>query len=169
VAGADTVQRFAAGGVKVGAADLLANDTDTNSDSLTIAEVSPSSGAGGTVSLNGGWVYYTPPPGFTNADTFTYTVSDGHCGTDVGTVSVEVKPDDPRPSSFTIQNLGDGSFRLSFSGMPGYVYWIQYTEDLSNPNWQMLSTPTADVFGACEYTDWPPTNTPARFYRLLWP
>jgi hypothetical protein len=169
VAGSDTIQRFAAGGTKVNVAGLLVNDTDANGDHLTISGVGSNSAAGGTVGLTNNWVYYAPPPGFTNGDTFTYTVSDGRCDTGLGTVTVQIKPDDVRPSNFSIQSLGDGSIRLTFGGIPGYAYRIEYTEGLSPANWQTLATPMVDAFGAYEHVDRPPANAPSRFYRLFRP
>jgi len=145
--------------------DLLANDTDPDVDSLSIIGVSPSSAAGGVVGLTNNWIYYAPPGGSTNGDTFTYTVSDGHCGTDVGTVTVQIKADNPQPLTFAIANPGDGSIRLTFDGMPGYTYQIEYTDNLSNPIWQTLTTQTADGFGGCQFVDGPLTNAPVRFYR----
>ena len=170
IAGPDVLQRFVWGGVKVAVADLLTNDTDTDGDSLAIIGVSSNSAAGAAVELKGNWVYYRPPAGFTNTDTLTYSVSDGHCGgIAVGTVTVQIQTNNAPSANFTIQDLGDGSFKLKFAGIPGWTYRIQYAEDLTNPNWQDLATPTADEFGAYEYTDRPPVNTPSRFYRSVWP
>ena len=169
VANPDTIYRFASGGVRVNVGGLLANDTDPDGDSLTIIGVSPNSAAGGTVGLTNNWVYYAPPGGSANGDTFTYIVSDGHCGTDVGTVTVQIKADNPQPLTFAIANPGDGFIRLTFDGIPGYTYWIEYTDDLSNPDWQTLNTETADGFGVCQFVDGSLTNAPARFYRAVWP
>ncbi len=56
--------------------DLLTNDTDGDSDPLTITGVTaPNNGA--VVLLVSGNVRYTPNPGFSGNDTFNYTVSDG--------------------------------------------------------------------------------------------
>jgi hypothetical protein len=169
VAGSDTIQRFAAGGVRVNVAVLLANDTDPDGDGLAIIGVSSNSAAGGTVSLRGCWVFYLPPPGAPNTDTFTYTVSDGHCATAVGTVTVQIKDNSmPWPVSF-IENPGDGSFRVTCDGVPGWAYMFQYAEDLSKPVWEDVTTATADAYGTCEYIDRPPTNAPTRFYRSIMP
>jgi hypothetical protein len=167
VANADIVYRFASEGVRVDVSGLLANDTDPDEDSLTIIGVSPNSAAGGTMGLTNNWVYYSPPGGPANGDTFTYTVSDGHCGTDVGTVTVQIKADNPKPLAFTIANPDDGSMELTFDGMPGYTYRIEYTEDLLNPVWQTLTTQTADGFGVCQFVDGSVTNAPARYYRAV--
>jgi hypothetical protein len=84
-------------------------------------------------------------------------------------VTVQVKADNPLPLTFAIANPGDGSIHLTFDGIPGYNYRIEYTEDLSNPVWQTLTTQTADGFGVCQFVDWSLTNAPARFYRAVWP
>jgi alpha-tubulin suppressor-like RCC1 family protein len=170
IAGPDTVQRPATGGVKINVAVLLANDIDADGDGLTIVGVSSMSTAGGTVYLKGNWVYYIPLAGFTNTDTYRYTVSDGHCGGEaVGVVAVLVESDVAQSGNFTIQRQSDGSILLRFNGIPGFTYQIQYTESLSNPNWQDLGTQTADGLGVYQFNDYPPANAPARFYRSVWP
>ena len=70
--------------------DVLANDTDSDEDTLTITRYDQSSTKGGTISLVNGKLSYIPAAGFTGTDTFTYTVADGHGGTDEGTVTVTV-------------------------------------------------------------------------------
>jgi hypothetical protein len=169
VANGDTVYRFASGGVRMNVNDLLANDTVAEWDALTVIGVSPVSAAGGTVGLTNNWVYYAPPGGSTNNDTFTYMVSDGHCGTGVGTVTVQIKADNPQPLTFAIANPGNGSVQLAFDGIPGFAYRIEYTDSLSSPNWQTLTTQTADGFGVCQFVDGSLTNVPTRYYRAVWP
>ncbi|GHC98419.1 hypothetical protein GCM10007320_54090 [Pseudorhodoferax aquiterrae] len=72
------------------AADLLGNDSDPDSTTLTLASVS--SGAGGTVVKNpDGTVTFTPTANFNGNATFTYTVSDG-VTTTTGTVVIAVAP-----------------------------------------------------------------------------
>ncbi len=68
--------------------DVLANDRDPDGNALTIASVSQP--ANGSAVISGGKVNYTPRAGFSGADTFTYTVTDGFCGTRTATVSVAV-------------------------------------------------------------------------------
>jgi uncharacterized protein YdeI (BOF family) len=67
---------------------VLNNDTDADGHTLTVASVTQ--GAHGPVVNNGGDVTYTPDPGFSGADSFTYTVTDAHGGTDTATVTVTV-------------------------------------------------------------------------------
>lgn len=88
--------------------DVLANDTDVDHDSLSIAAVGNASN--GTVAIQNGKVLYTPNSGYLGSDAFTYTVSDGHGGTAVGNVSVNVTTTPNQPpvanadSATTTQN-----------------------------------------------------------------
>ncbi len=68
--------------------DVLANDMDVDGDTLTITSVTQ--GIHGTVVNNGSNVGYTPTANFHGPDSFTYTISDGHGGTDTATVTVMV-------------------------------------------------------------------------------
>ena len=75
--------------------DVLANDSDVDLDVLSVSAVTQ--GSDGSVVNNGTDVAYTPNPGWSGIDTFTYTVSDGNGGFDNATVTVTVGPvnDDP--------------------------------------------------------------------------
>jgi hypothetical protein len=138
-------------------------------DSLTVTGVSFNTSAGGTVLLQSPWIYYAPPPGGAATDTFTYTMSDGHCGITVGTVTVQIKADNPQPANFGITNMGGGAFQLNCDAVPGWGYHIQYSDSLTPPNWQVLTNQSAGYFGVLQFTDSPPTNAAARFYRITWP
>ncbi len=169
VANPDVVLRFAEGGVRMNAADLTANDVVAMYDGLTVIAVSSNSAAGGTVNLNGPWIYYAPPVGGTSMDSFTYTVSDGHCGTDMGTATVQIKADNPLPLHFAVGRMSDGSLQLIFDGIPGDTYHLEYSASLSPPNWQVLTNQTADSFGVVQFADWPMTSAAGRFYRAVCP
>lgn len=69
--------------------DVLANDSDPDSDPLAIASVGVP--AHGTVSNSGQAVVYTPAPGYFGPDAFTYVVGDGHGGTATATVAITVR------------------------------------------------------------------------------
>jgi hypothetical protein len=68
--------------------DVLANDSDPDGDALTITIDGPPSH--GTAIVNSGKVVYTPQPGFTGTDSFTYIISDGKGGAATATVTVTV-------------------------------------------------------------------------------
>ncbi len=73
----------------------LSNDSDPEGDTLTITSVGMPSN--GTAVISGGEIIYTPNPGFTGVDTFSYTISDGNGGTATATetVTVTAKPNLP--------------------------------------------------------------------------
>jgi len=166
---ADVIERYPTGEAKVAVTDLLINDSDPDGDTIVFSGVAPNSTYGGTVTSSSDWVFYTPAAGFTNADTFTYTISDGYGGTSIGSVTVNVKSDNSQPQNFAIEDLGNGSFGLTFTGIPGRTYRIQYTEQLENPNWQTLASGTPNSLGFFEYVDTPPIEKPTRFYRSVYP
>ena len=165
-AATDYLQRRQNSGVKVRVATLLANDTDPDSDALNLVSFGATSANGGTVSLQGNWIAYKPPAGFTNADSFNYVVADAGGLQTTGLVSIAISADSaPGQNNGSSDGPGNGSVRIHFNGIPGRTYTIQYAENLPTPNWQSLGTATADAFGKFDFTDSPATNSPARFYR----
>src|SRR5690606_23237991 len=68
--------------------DVLGNDTDVESDELTVTGVGTASN--GTVMWTDGVITYTPDADFHGADSFTYTINDGNGGTATATVHVTV-------------------------------------------------------------------------------
>ena len=78
--------------------DVLANDTDPESDPLTVASYDESTIANGSLTDNGGGgSTYIPAAHFSGTDTFSYTGSDvaGNTATAVVTVTVAAVPDPP--------------------------------------------------------------------------
>ena len=68
--------------------DVLKNDTDADSDRLSIKSVTNPSH--GSAVINNGKVDYTPEDGFSGTDTFSYAISDGNGGEDSAKVTVTV-------------------------------------------------------------------------------
>jgi len=85
--------------------DVLANDIDVDGDFLTIISVTlPANGT--TLIAGNGIVTYTPEPNFNGADSFEYTISDGHGGNDTATVNITVNSVNDAP----IANAGGPYF-----------------------------------------------------------
>jgi len=71
------------------AVDVLANDSDANHDRLRVTALTAP--AHGTDALtSSGLIDYTPAPGYTGADAFGYTISDGHGRRAQGRVEISV-------------------------------------------------------------------------------
>jgi hypothetical protein len=76
--------------------DVLANDSDVDNDTLTVAALgTPSSG--GTVTTDGSSISYSPLAGFLGDESFTYDISDGNGGAATATVTVTVAAADNQP------------------------------------------------------------------------
>ena len=78
--------------------NVLANDSDPDGDTITV--VSVTQGAKGVVAFTPTGVTYTPSPGSSGIDTFTYTISDGAL-TDTANVTVSIAAAPP-PTTTTV-------------------------------------------------------------------
>jgi Bacterial Ig domain len=93
--------------------DLLSNDSDPDGDFVRIR--SAGNGTLGETTIVGDRVRYTPVPGSTGTDRFTYVIGDGNGGSDEATVSVSIEPlpaDDDGVEESTenaAPNNGDGN------------------------------------------------------------
>jgi large repetitive protein len=70
------------------AINVLANDTDVDGGTRTIAGVTP--GANGTAVISGSQIMFTPNSGFVGTATFAYQVTDGQAVSNSATVTVTV-------------------------------------------------------------------------------
>jgi hypothetical protein len=70
--------------------DVLANDTDADSDALVITSVSLSANAAVSIAPGGTGIVYDPADSFVGVDTLTYTVSDGFGGLATAGIAIHV-------------------------------------------------------------------------------
>ncbi len=83
----------------VSAPGVLGNDTDPDSDPLTAVHYTTPSHGTLAGAANGGFVY-TPSPGFTGTDSFTYAANDGTVDSNTATVTITVR--DTQPPSLAV-------------------------------------------------------------------
>ncbi len=93
--------------------NVLTNDTDPNSDTLTATLVDDAWFGAVTLNSDGSFTY-TPDDNFFGADEFTYSISDGTGGTNTATVAITVDPVEEDPvieeQEFAIEeNLPEGT------------------------------------------------------------
>jgi hypothetical protein len=167
IAGDDKVERYATQGVKVRLSDLLANDRDADADSLQI-KVDATSRKGGQVTVSDEWVTYTPAPGFTDEDAFTYTLTDDFGGSAVGTVAVLIKDDQEPGQPLTIADLGGGAVLIRGNGIPGRTYFLEYSDTVAPYKWQEMASAklVTNANGVFEWIDREVKGS--RFYRSVY-
>ena len=107
---------------------VLANDTDADGDTLTVASITQATN--GTAVANGTGVTYTPKDNFHGSDTFSYTVSDGHGGTATGTVTLTVTAENDVPMAYDStlttpkDTVGSGTLKASDDDQDTLTYSI---------------------------------------------
>jgi hypothetical protein len=90
----------------ISSANLLANDSDADGDSLSVSVASQPTN--GNLSDNGdGTFTYTPHANFSGTDSFTYAVDDGNGGLESAQVTIVVQPVADAPS------VSDQAFTLA--------------------------------------------------------
>lgn len=108
--------------VTVPVAKFLANDTEYEGDTLSIASVSSTSLNSGSATLAAGMVTYTPPASFVGTDEFTYTLADSRGARVTGTVYVTVGATNFISVVTLPAPLANGHFQVGYQGIPGYLY-----------------------------------------------
>lgn len=163
VAAADSFSTGEDGSLTLTAADVTANDSDIDGDTLTIVAVDGSASLG-TVQLVGGQIVYSPGSAFqtlrtgeTGLDRFSYTVTDPSGATATATVEVVINGANDAPTA------GDDS---AFANAGGSVIVDVLAND-SDPEGDAL---TIDSIGAAGHgtvvlnADGTVTYTPAAGY-----
>ena len=176
VAGPVPMSRFATQPVKLSVAQVLSlgavSDPDVG-DTVSVTAVGVP--VHGTAVLSGGFVFYTPNPGYLLGDFFTYTVSDNHAATATATITVSIVTDNAPTNNITkITKVAGSPAVVDFVGIPGFTYGVQYKLNIGDPAWQDIGPVTMDQFGAAHFTDNGPgsaarTAAASGFYRFIYP
>src|SRR5882724_8759632 len=104
----------------VGAPGVLANDTDIENDPLTATKLAGP--AHGTLALNSdGSFTYKADANYSGGDSFTYTVNDGHGGTDTATVNLTVIAVADAPAVAVAPATGNEDTAIALSVGPALV------------------------------------------------
>ena len=147
-------------------AKITARASDPDGDSVTLTQAFGPGSQGGTVALAAGRLTYTPPAGFTGSETVEVELRDANGATVRGLVALTVIAE-PVGTGALGRNLTDFTLRggraeMIFRGIPGRVYTIQRSTDLSA--WVDLGNVTAGADGKIPFTD-PAPPAPQGFYR----
>jgi hypothetical protein len=167
VPGAIAITYDAATGTKLSLAALLSSASDADGDPLALASLATASANGGSLTSSAGWIFYVPAPGFTNADTLSYAISDGYCSPVTGTVTLSLRCDNGSSANLTVSVLSNGSYAINGSGVPGRLYQLEFADGGQTANWQSLGQALADPNGSFGLID--PNGSSQRLYRTVCP
>ena len=155
--------------VTLTASSLLANDFDPEGDLLSFVSVSTQSQRGGTLSVLGPNITYTPPQDLNDYDQFTYTVSDANGDIASATVVLGIAPPigNLPLNNVSVVEQPDGQYLIRFRTATGRTdYTIQFTNDLNSNNWQNLTTIQAGADGIVEAL-FDPSASAQTFFRAV--
>jgi len=145
---------------------VLGEASDSDNNTLTLTSVSANSTNGGTVTLTETNIIYTPVPNFAGADSFTYTISDGHTGTASGSVLILVlSENDASLNQVGQPTATNGTVVVRFAGIPGLTYSVQRSSD--QVSWTAAGTYLVPATGVAEFTDSTPAAQPPYYYRTV--
>lgn len=113
---------------------------DPDGDALTVTFSSFSQG--GQASYDNGTITYTPAPGVQGTETFTYTITDAFGASVSRTVTATVSPPAGSGANIlsAIYDSENQTATITFAGIPGATYTLQFTTDLDSASW----TPVGD-------------------------
>ena len=144
---------------------LLANDTDADTDPLTITGVG--SAVNGTVAFNSqtNAITFTPTSGYTGNASFAYTISDGRGGTASAQVSLTVAPEDTAqhlfaatdtPTTVTVNDNSPVELGMKFQAdVAGWITGFRFYKGPQNtgPHTAHLWTSTGTLLASATFTN----------------
>ncbi|MCX6896599.1 MAG: autotransporter-associated beta strand repeat-containing protein [Verrucomicrobia bacterium] len=167
VPGSTTYTQTSGMSLKISITNLLSHVTDVDAGdtgTLSLVSVSPTTNTV-TLTINGDKIEV---PVSTVADQFTYTVEDGHGGTNSGTVNISIQLVTGQPATLTVSG---GTATGVFYGVPTLQYVVQRSTNLVD--WVAISTNTVPASGVFTNIDTfgdlnppPPPYPSAAYYQL---
>jgi hypothetical protein len=143
--------------VKVAVVPKFATDPDGDTLTLTIASAPTNTAGSAVVDATGSNITYTVSSATSGpGDSFTYTATDAYGAATTGTVTVTINQTGQSYNMLTAPVLNNGKVTMSFLGIPGYKYALDWTHSLTPPvTWLPVVTNTAAGNGILLYTNTP--------------
>jgi hypothetical protein len=143
------------------------NLTTTNLQTLLLLNVSTNNGA--FVITNIAFVGYTNGPNVN--DQYSYSISDGNGGTNIGYVNIVIVNSVTGTNSIALIVPGNPTFLTAY-GIPYYTYVLQRATNMASPVWINVSTNTAATNGVISasdsFSDLSGNRPVTSYYRLSW-
>ncbi|MBA2634146.1 MAG: tandem-95 repeat protein [Chloroflexi bacterium] len=152
--------------------DVLDNDTDVESDVLSVESFDAASAEGGTITLNlNGTLHYTPALDFNGIDTFTYVATDGQDSSNSATVSITVTEVNDAPiagdDSATVAEDDSVNLELRTNDSTGPANESTQTLTVDSVSDPANGTAVIELDGTVTYTPDPDYNGPDSFTYIV--
>lgn len=146
---------------------ILARCADPDGGTFSIALLSDRSDSGAQLSISSGGLSYTSFAGQTGRDRLTCLVSDSQGGVTAAEIQVNLlaRQVTPPPRVLAMTRLPDGSFKITFAGVPMTTYRTESSNTLYPASWAVRDYSTADGSGWFEVIDAQTRSVSSRFYR----
>lgn len=145
--------------------DLLTNATDVDGDTLTLDSVGQSTNGITLVNIAGSPAYVAYANPSLVDDQFSYTVTDGFGGTNTTLITLTAGSSNGMGGQISGMAFTNGVASMTFAGIPGYLYHVQVSTNLSD--WNDVLITNAPSGGVFQFND-NPAPLPEAFYRLMW-
>ena len=122
--------------------NVLANDTDANSDPLTVAAGSVSVPAHGTATIVAGGIQYTPNSSYSGPDSFTYRAYDGTAPSNAATVNITVTPVNHAPT-IVVASPSTSAWSCSATAASGTITLTAFDSDGNALTWSTATSNAA--------------------------
>ncbi len=190
-AATDTVAALPNTTTEIESAELVANDSSTFADPLSVSAVGLATN--GTVALANGMVSYTPKAGYAGKDCFSYTVTDGMGGNATASVAVNVAGTNSVRMGFeaesgtlvapmgvvtdstlptrkyirsTVANQGSATYNLNIPKTGNYILWCKVlAPSYTNDSFFVTANGAQDVYDdaeGCQSLNWQWTRVNGR-------
>jgi len=168
VAGTDIFPRGVGASLRIQIADLLTNSTDPNGYPLILSGFDLVTTNGITLATNATYIMYTNTDNLN--DSFNYYITDQGGGTATGLALIKVVSVASNNTVLKLQTgvPGQNSNTITFAGVPGYQYVVQFSTNLDTNYWFNLATNLAGTNGLWQVIDPTATNF-QRYYRSTLP
>lgn len=144
---------------------LLCNDTSEDGDELEIDFPSATTTHGGTVATDGFYFQYTPKPGFSGTDTFTYRLHGVLGGESVASVTILVAAEASLELSVvSLSRISPTEVQVCAFGAPNHTYTVEQSTDLAH--WDTYGELSTDDDGSALF-NYPLASQGNRYFRFL--
>jgi autotransporter-associated beta strand protein len=165
-----TVTRTAGLSLHIAWSDVATNWSDVDGDTVTLSGINLVTTNAVNLVTNSSWIFYTNSLNVN--DQFSYGISDGQGGTNIGFVNIVVNGSFTGTNSIAAIVNNGASMTVKAYGIPAYNYILERATNLAPAVWVDISTNAAATNGMINaidnFNDLGNVPPGSAYYRLKW-